>query len=86
MSDTSVKRVPHERHRCNTSENIFLHPYIYYEAREGLQGEEILHYKNYLLEKARSHTKMRLKSTPQKLNVLTAKIISKSYTLDCCCK
>ena len=27
MSHTSVKRVPHERHWCNTSENIFLHPY-----------------------------------------------------------
>ena len=31
---------------------------------------------------ASSHTKMRLKSAPQKLNFVMAKAISKSYTLD----
>ena len=49
---------------------------------ERLQGEEQFHSKNYLLEMPRSHTKIRLKSAPQKLNFLMAKDISKSYTLD----
>ena len=30
--------------------------------------------------------KMRLRSTPQKLNFVMAKAISKSHTLDCSCK
>ena len=33
-----------------------------------------------------SHVKARLKIAPQKLNFVMAKIISKSYTLDCSCK
>ena len=54
-------------------------------ASERLQGDEQLHSKNYLLEMPRSHAKMRLKSAPQKLNILMAKDISKSYTLACTC-
>ena len=50
----------------DTSENIFSHPYIIYIANKRLQGEEKFHSKNYLLEMARSHAKMRLKSAPQK--------------------
>ena len=67
----------------DTSENIFSHLYIRYMANEGLQREEQLYSKNYLLEMPRSHTKMHLKSAPQKLNFVMAKAISKSYTLDC---
>ena len=37
--------------------------------------------KNYLLEMPLSHTKMHLKSAPQKSNFPMAKAISKSYTL-----
>ena len=69
-----------------TSKNIISHPYIYYMASERLQGEEQIHTKNYLLEMSRFHTKMHLKSAPQKLNFLMAKAISKSCTLDCSCK
>ena len=47
---------------------------------ERLQGEGQFHTKNYLLEISRFHAKMRLKSAPQKLNILMAKAISKSYT------
>ena len=52
-------------------------------ANERLQGDDKqLHSKNSPLEMPRSHTKMRLKSAPQRLNFLMAKDISKSYTLD----
>ena len=51
-----------------------------------LQGEKQFHYMNYLLEMLRSNAKMRLKSAPQKLNLLMAKAISKRCTLDCSCK
>ena len=47
---------------------------------ERLQGEGQFHTKNFLLEISRFHAKMRLKSSPQKLNILMAKAISKSYT------
>ena len=70
----------------DTSKNIFLQPCIYYMATERLQGEKQFHYKNYLLEMARFHNKMRLKSAPQKLNFLMAKPISKRSTLGCGCK
>ena len=83
----------HKRHECDTSEkfdfdndtgkNIFSHPYIYYIASERLQGGKQFHTKNYLLEMSRFHTKMRLKSAPQKLNFLMEKATSKSCTLDC---
>ena len=53
---------------------------------ERLQREEQLHSKNYLLEMPCFHTKMHLKSAPQKLNFLIIKAISKSCTLDCSCK
>ena len=100
MSEKRVTRVLHERHECDTSatrvknfdvhndtsKNIFFHSYIYYMAKERLQGEEQFHSKDYLLEMPRFHAKMRLKSAPQKLNFLMAKAISKSCTLDCSCK
>ena len=69
-----------------TGKNTFSQPYIYYMARERLQEEEQFHTKNYLLEMSRLHTKMRLKSAPQKLDFLIAKAISNSCTLDCNCK
>ena len=64
---------------------MFSHPYIYCMARERLQGEEQFHSKDYLLEMPRSHAKMCLKSSPEKMKFLMAKDISKSYTLDCSC-
>ena len=54
-------------------------------ASERLQGEEQFHSKNYLLEMPCFHAKMRLKSAPQKLDLLMTKAISKSCTLDCSC-
>ena len=53
---------------------------------ERLQGEEQFHSKNYLVEMSRFHAKMRLKSSPQKLNFLMEKATWKSCTLDCSCK
>ena len=95
-SATRTTHVWHVRHECtqvknfdfdnNTSENIFSHTYINYIVNERLQGEEKFHSKNYLLEMPYSHAKMRLKSAPQKLNFVMERAISKSYTLDCCCK
>ena len=52
-------------------------------ANERLQGVEHFHSKNYLLELPRSHAKILLKSTPQKLNFVMTKAISKIYALDC---
>ena len=55
-------------------------------ASERLQEEEHFHTKNNLLEMSCFYPKMRLKSAPQKLNLLMVKAISKSCTLDCSCK
>ena len=55
-------------------------------ASKRLQGKEQFHSNNYLLEMPRSHAEMRLKSAPQKLNFVMAKVILKRYTLDCSCK
>ena len=55
-------------------------------ARERLQGGEQFHSNIYLLEMSPFHTKMRLKSAPQKLNFLMEKAVSKSCTIDCSCK
>ena len=52
-------------------------------ANEILQKEEQFYFKNYLLKMTRSYAKMRLKSASQKLKLVMAKAISKSYTLDC---
>ena len=59
-----------------------LHPYIYYMARERLQGEGKFHSKNYFLEMPCFHAEMRLESAPQKLDFLMTNAISKSCTLD----
>ena len=67
-NDASATRVKNFDFDNDTSKNIFAHPYIYYLAKERLQGEEQFHSKNYLLEMPRFHAKMRLKSQPQKLN------------------
>ena len=68
-----------------TSKNIISHPYIYYMASERLQSGQRFHCRNCLLEMPRFHSKMRLKSAPQKLNFLMAKPISKRCILDCSC-
>ena len=39
-------------------------------TNERLQGVEEFHSKNYFLEMSGSHAKMRLKSTPQKLDIV----------------
>ena len=65
----------------DASENIFSHPYISYMANERLQGKEQFHSKKYFFEIPRSHAKMRLKNTPQKLNFVMGKVTSKSYAL-----
>ena len=83
MSMTRVKNFDFDN---DSSENIFSHHYFSYIANERLQEEEQFHSKNYLLDIPRSHAKIRLKSAQQKLNFVMAKVISKSYTLDCGCK
>ena len=85
-NDTSSTRVRNFEFDNDTSESIFLHPYISYMAYERIQGEAQFHSKNYLLQMPRSHNKMHLKSAPQKLNLVMAKAISKSYIPDCSCK
>ena len=85
-SVTQTTRVRQFDFDNDTRENIFSHPYVSYMANERLQEEEQFHFRNYLLEMPRSHTKMRLKSALQKLNFVKAKVISKRYTLDCSCK
>ena len=70
----------------DTGENIFLHAYISGMANERIQGEEQFHYKNYLFGMPRSHVKMPLKSTPQKMKFVMAKAVSKSYTQGYSCK
>ena len=55
-------------------------------ANQRLQGKEQFHFKNYFSEMFPSHAKMRLKSAPQKLNLVIAKAISRSYTQECTCK
>ena len=84
-NDMSATRVKNFDFDNNSNKNKFSHPYIYYIASGRLQGEEQFHFKTYLLEMPRSHAKVCLKSVPQKLNLLMAKDISKSYTLDCSC-
>ena len=83
--DTSAKRVKNFDFDNDTVKTIFSH-YIYYMASERLQREEQIHTKNYLLEMSCFHSKMHLKSAPQKLNFLMAKAISRGCTLDCSCK
>ena len=82
----SAARVKNFDFDNDTSENIFSHPYINFMGNERLQGEEQYHFGKKLLEMLCSHTKMRLKSAPQKMNFVIAKVISKCYTLDCSCK
>ena len=84
--NTNATRVKNLDFYNYTGKNIFSHPYINYMASERLQGEERIHTKNYLLEMCHFHAKMRLKCEVQKLNLLMAKAISKSCTLDCSCK
>ena len=64
-SETRVKNFDFDN---NTSKNMFSHPYIYYMAGERFQEGEKFDSKNHLLE-------MRLKSVPQKLNLLMVKYI-----------
>ena len=52
-------------------------------ANETLQEKEKVHPKNYLLEMPCFHTKICLKSAPQKLDFVMAKAILRSYTLAC---
>ena len=99
-SETRTTRMRHQHYKNDTSktlakkfdfdngtsENIFSHSFIHYMTNERLQGEEQFHSTNYLSEMFCSHAKMRLKSAPQKLNFVMAKVVSKSYTLHCICK
>ena len=89
---TSVKWTTRVRHKWNnfdfdngTSKNIFTPLYLLY-SKWRLQGEQQFHSKNYLLEIPHPHAKMRLKSAPQKLNFLMAKVIQKFYKLNCSLK
>ena len=85
-NNTSPTRVKNFNFGNHASENIYSQPYINYMANQRLQGEEQFYSKNSFLEMPRSHTKMHLKSAPQKQNFVMVKAISKSYTLDCSCK
>ena len=90
-NDTSGPRVLYKRHECDTSEKILVTTRVktYFHtpilAYERLQGKKQFHSKNYLLEMPHFYARTRLKSAQQKLNLVMAKAISKSYTLDCSC-
>ena len=78
-NEKSAIRVKNFDFHNNTSENMFLHPYISYMVNERLQKKEQFHSKNYLSE-------MYFKSAPQRQNFAAANAISKSYAVDCSCK
>ena len=78
-NDASATRV--KNFDSDMSKNIFLHPCIYYMASERLQGEKQFNPQNYLLQMPCFYAKMRLKSSPQKLDFLMTKGVSKSCTL-----
>ena len=86
INDTSATQVKNFDIHNDTSENIFSHLYISFMASGRLQGEEKIHFKNYVSEMLHSHPKMNLKKAPQKLNLVMMKTISKNNTLDCSCK
>ena len=69
----------------DTSKNILTNLYLLM-ASERLQREEQFHSKNYLLKMPCLHAEIRLKSAPQKLDLLMTRAISKSCTLHCSCK
>ena len=52
-------------------------------SNERRQGEELFQSQNHVLEMPPSHAKTRLKSAPQKLNILMAKAVQKTYKLNC---
>ena len=75
--DTSATRTTRVQHEwkilillSTQSEIIFSHLYVSYLANERLQEQKKIRSKNYLLEKPRSHDKMRLKSAPQRLKFI----------------
>ena len=84
-NDTSATRVKNFGFDKGMCENIFSNFYVSYMANERLHGEEQFHSKNYLFKMPRSHAKMRLKSVPQRLIFVMAKVIWKSYSLDYSC-
>ena len=49
-------------------------PYISYLSYERLHGEEQFRSEKFLLEMTPSHPKMHLKSAPEKLNFVMAKV------------
>ena len=55
-------------------------------ANGTLQGKEQFRFKCYLLEILCYHAQLRLKSAPQKLNLVIAKAISIAYTQAYSCK
>ena len=90
---TRVKNLIFDNDR---SENMFSHSYISYVANEKLQGEQgssrrdlnlLEERNNFILRTTFSKCLVTMpRCTPQKLNFVMAKTITKSYTLDCSCK
>ena len=79
--------VQYEQHVCNTGATRVRHDTSakrkrHEKGNERLQGEEEFHSINYILEMPRFHVKMRLKKAPHMLNIVMARAIPKSYTLD----
>ena len=80
-SDTSAKQTTRVQHDWKIliliTTRLKMYFYTPILANERVQGEEQFCSKNYFLEIPSFHTKMHLKSTPQKLNFAMAKSISK---------
>ena len=80
MNHTRATQVKNFDFDNGTSENIILHPYVNYIAVERLREEEPS------FGNASFPCQNTIENCTAKMNLITAKAISKSYTLDCSCR
>ena len=92
MSAKRMTRVRHECYTNGTSENIlylitsraksYFHILYLLYGKSNITRSGTISFEVLPLEMLRSHSKMHLKSSPQKLDFVMVKAISKSYTVD----
>ena len=80
MNQTRATQVKNFDFDNGTSENIFLQPYVNSIAVERLREEEPS------FGNASFPCQNTIENCTAKMNLITAKAISKSYTLDCSCR
>ena len=90
MSDTSATETTRLRREwkilITTRLKTYFHTPILAIWQMNVTKRDTISFKNYLLEILSSCANKSLKNAPQKLNFVIAKALSKSYTLDCCCR